>query len=140
MDTQSEYQEMRRPVWAPPAKVFKPVWTALYILIGLVYAYIVWRFSKGEVSSMVIWALVFNLVANVLFMPIQFRLKNYSLAALDSTAVLLTLVWLMSEVHMYDPLVAYALVPYLVWVIFATLLQYAIAFLNGPFKPAPQTL
>ncbi|PIR82994.1 hypothetical protein COU19_02930 [Candidatus Kaiserbacteria bacterium CG10_big_fil_rev_8_21_14_0_10_56_12] len=71
-----------------------------------------------------------NLVFSLAFSPIQFGLQNNLLAALDILLVLGTLVWAMRAIYRYERWIAYAQVPYLLWVAFATCLQLTITYLN----------
>jgi tryptophan-rich sensory protein len=78
-----------------------------------------------------------NLVFNFAFIPLQFGLKNNLLAAIDIVLVLGTLIWALVAVWLASPAggsrlrwVAYANIPYLLWVSFATILQLAITYLN----------
>ena len=71
-----------------------------------------------------------NLVANVLFTPIQFGLRNLDLAALDILVVWGSLVWLMVAIWPHFRWVAVAQIPYLVWVSIATVLQMSITWHN----------
>ena len=71
-----------------------------------------------------------NLVANLLFTPIQFGLRNLPLAAADILVVWATIIWMMIAVWRHYRWVAVAQVPYLVWVSIATVLQLSITASN----------
>jgi len=73
---------------------------------------------------------VINLLANFAFTPIQFGWRNLPLAVLDIAIVLVTIVWSITAFWPYSKLAALALVPYLIWVFIATLLQISIWQLN----------
>ena len=73
---------------------------------------------------------ILNLIFNFIFTYIQFGLKNNLLAGLDIILVLSTLVWAMVVIYSYAKWIAYIQVPYLLWVIFATILQFTIVYLN----------
>lgn len=73
---------------------------------------------------------ILNLVFNLIFTPIQFGLKNNLLAALDISLVLITLVWAMIAIYKYVPWITYIQIPYLLWVCFATVLQFSVTWLN----------
>ncbi len=130
MDTFNWYQELIKPSWAPPAWIFGPVWTALYIIIAVSFGYAVYLFWKGRVSFLVLLPFILNLIFNFAFSPIQFRLQSNLLAAIDILLVLGTLIWAMVAIWPHARWIALANIPYLLWVIFATGLQFTITYLN----------
>jgi len=71
-----------------------------------------------------------NLVANLIFTPIQFGLRNLPLAAVDILIVWATIIWMMVAVWKHCRWVAVAQVPYFVWVSIATVLQLSITWWN----------
>lgn len=124
------YVTLTKPFWAPPAYLFGPVWTVLYILIAISFGFVfrlAWR--KKSYRKLVL-PFFLNLVFNLLFTPIQFGLRNNWLALLDILLVLGTLVWAMRSIYPKQPFVAYAQIPYLLWVGYATILQISITFMN----------
>ena len=72
-----------------------------------------------------------NLVANLIFTPIQFGLRNLPLAAVDILIVWTTILWMMVAVRKHSRWVALAQVPYFVWVSIATVLQLSNTWWNG---------
>ncbi len=119
-----------KPSWAPPAWLFGPVWTVLYILIVISYGYVGYLFFQKRVSFIVVLPFLLNLIFNLAFTPIQFGLKNNYLAALDVLLVLTTLVWAVIAIYPHARWVTYANLPYLAWVCFATVLQLTVTYLN----------
>ena len=130
MQAYSWYQELIKPVWAPPSWIFGPVWTFLYVLIAVSFGKVFLMFWQKQIPAIVALPFALNLIFNLAFTPIQFGLQNNYLAALDVILVLATLVWAMLAIYPHAKWVAYAQVPYLVWVSFATVLQLTITFLN----------
>ncbi|QQS59710.1 tryptophan-rich sensory protein [Candidatus Peregrinibacteria bacterium] len=124
------YAELIKPEWAPPSSLFGPVWTVLYIIIGITFGYVFLLFSKKKISFCVLVPFVLNLLFNLLFTPIQFGLKNNLLSAVDILLVLGTLFWFLFAIYPYSRWVTYANIPYLFWVIFASVLQLTITYLN----------
>ncbi len=124
------YQQLIKPTWAPPAWIFGPVWSVLYIVIFITFWYVWWLFFKGKIPFIVLLPFILNIIFNLLFTPIQFGLKNNLLASIDILLVLATLIWLMIVIFPYAKWVTYANIPYLLWVSFATILQLTITFLN----------
>jgi tryptophan-rich sensory protein len=124
------YLTLDKPSFTPPNYLFAPVWTALYIMMG-VAAGIVW--SKGYHHIWVKTALyhfIFQLLLNALWSIVFFGLKNplggmiVILALL--TMIILTIKWF----RVISKPAAYLLIPYVLWVAFASALNYKIWELN----------
>ena len=130
MQTYSQYRSYKKPSWAPPAWLFGPVWTVLYILIAISFGYVGYLWTANIVSLGIVLPFVLNLFFNFLFTTIQFRWRNFTLAALDIVAVWATLVWALLVILPIVPWVAYINLPYLAWVSFATVLQLTVTAMN----------
>lgn len=131
MNTSADwYATLMKPSWAPPEWLFGPVWTVLYVVIAVSFFTVGLRFFQGRIGFIVFLPFVLNLVFNLVFTPIQFGFRNNWLAALDIVLVWVTLVWALSVIRPHVPWVAYANLPYLLWVSFASVLQFAITWLN----------
>ncbi len=124
------YASQKKPFFAPPAWIFGPVWTVLYLVIIISFGYVVWKVLKGQWSPWVLLPFAVNLAANLAFTPIQFGLKNNLLAFVDILVVLGSLLWMIRTITPLSPGVAWAQVPYLLWVSFATVLQASVTWLN----------
>ncbi len=124
------YSQLIKPTWAPPAWLFGPVWSVLYILIFISFGRVFLGVLKKEIPFMVFLPFILNLFFNLIFTYIQFGLKNNLLAALDILLVLITLIWAIVAIYPYIKWVAYMQIPYLLWVSFATILQLTITYLN----------
>ncbi len=130
MANYQEYQSFIRPSWALPAWLFGPVWTFLYALITVSFGAVFYKAFTGKVSWLVALPFALNLVFNLIFTPIQFGLRNNLLAAVDIALVLITLVWAMIAIYPHAKWIAYMQIPYLLWVGFATVLQFTVTYLN----------
>jgi benzodiazapine receptor len=130
MPTYTWYQQLIKPSWSPPAYLFGPVWTFLYILIAISFGSVFKLFFQKQVSFMVLLPFILNIIFNLAFTPIQFGLKNNLLAAVDILLVLVTLIWAIIAIYPVLRWVAYLQIPYLLWVSFATILQLTITRLN----------
>ncbi len=124
------YQELIRPSWAPPAWLFGPVWSVLYTIILISFGAVLLLYIKKKISTSVSLPFALNLLFNLLFSPIQFQLQNNLLASVDILLVLGTLLWSIKAIYPIKKWIAYAQVPYLLWVTFATILQLTITYLN----------
>ncbi len=136
------YQALVKPDWAPPAWLFGPVWTLLYTLIAVSFGAVFYKAFTRQIPWSVALPFVLNLVFNLLFTPLQFGLKSNLLAALDILLVLATLAWALYAVYAYGlknhietgapalSWIIYLNIPYLLWVMFAAILQLTITYLN----------
>lgn len=127
---QTWYTQLIKPTWAPPAWLFGPVWTGLYIIIAITFGYVFWLFLKKKIQFKTLLPFILNLIFNFAFTPIQFGLQNNLLAMFDILLVLTTLIWGLIAIFRYNKWVAFANIPYLLWGAFATVLQITITILN----------
>ncbi|MDI1274222.1 TspO/MBR family protein [Polaromonas sp.] len=133
MDSSSSaawYAQLSKPFFAPPASVFGPVWTALYVVIAISFGFVLLQYLKRRLPFRVLLPFVLNLLFNLAYTPIQFGLKNNALASFDILLVLATLVWAMAAIRLRARWVVWVNIPYLLWVLFATVLQLSITWLN----------
>ena len=130
MNTQEWYQSLHKPAWAPDQAVFGQVWTPLYIIIALVNVFVLRAVVSGKLAVSQALPFWINLGANIAFSPIQFGLRNNWLALIDIMIVLVTIIWAMIAIWSYNRLLSIAFIPYLVWVIIATTLQFSIVIMN----------
>lgn len=130
MNSYNWYSQLIKPSWSPPAWLFGPVWTFLYVLIAVSFGKVFLMFFQKKVSFIVVLPFILNLIFNFAFTPLQFGLKNNLLAAVDVILVLGTLIWAIIAIYPHARWVAYIQIPYLLWVSFATVLQLTITYLN----------
>ena len=125
------YPTINKPFFNPPNEVFAPVWTILFVMMG-VSAGLVW--SKMESVPLLVkkalWVFVIQLILNALWSFLFFGLQNPFLALAE-----ILLLWLMifETIKLFKPIDALAsklLIPYLLWVSFAMVLNGAIWWLN----------
>ncbi|MBP6924404.1 MAG: tryptophan-rich sensory protein [Candidatus Pacebacteria bacterium] len=129
-DGYSQYAQYVKPWFSPPAWIFGPVWSVLYIMIAISFGYVFLKIWHGQIPKLVALPFVINIIANASFTPVQFGLSNLPLASIIILVVLLTIPWMMWVVWPYAKWVAYMQIPYLVWVSFATVLQLTVTYLN----------
>ncbi len=130
MNEKSQYLEYIQPSWAPPAWLFGPVWSVLYILIAISFGFVFMKAWQGQIPAIVVVPFIINLIANAAFTPVQFGLKNLPLASVVILVVLGSLVWSMVMIWPHYKWVTLIQIPYLLWVSFATVLQLTITYLN----------
>ncbi len=124
------YSTLIKPSWAPPSWLFGPVWTVLYAIIAVTFGTVFYKAFTGKLPWIVALPFVLNLIFNFAFTPLQFGLRNNLLAAIDIMLVLGTLIWAFAAIWPHLRWVAYANIPYFLWVSFATALQLTITYLN----------
>lgn len=130
MNTYNWYSQLIKPSWSPPSWLFGLVWTFLYVLIALSFGKVFLMAWQKRIALIVALPFILNLIFNFAFTPLQFGLKNNLLAAIDIFLVLGTLVWAMVAIYPHARWIAYIQIPYLLWVLFATVLQLTITYLN----------
>jgi len=122
------YATLTKPSWTPPNWVFGPVWTTLYILMG-VAAFLVSR-SKKLGKTLVLWLFFAHLIVNTLWSIVFFGLHELELALAIIVLLLALIVLLMRLYWRYARVATYLMIPYLLWVSYATTLNLGIIFLN----------
>ena len=127
------YARLIKPSWTPPNWVFGPVWSVLYLMMAIA-AWLVWR-QKGFTGAAFPLALfALQLTFNALWSILFFGLHRMGAALADILllwgAILLTILafWRVT------PLAGYLLLPYLLWVTYASALNYSIWSLNSPAR------
>jgi tryptophan-rich sensory protein len=124
------YESLAKPHWTPDPATIGLVWQTLYPIILVTFAFVFVQAARKKISWRVALPFAINLVANMVFTPIQFGLRNLTLAAVDILVVWATILWMIAAVWKHYRWVAVAQVPYLVWVSIATVLQLSITWMN----------
>ena len=122
------YLTLNKPSWNPPNYLFGPVWTSLYILMGIAWG-MVWSsdsIEKPRAMQFFIIQLVFNFFWSFLF----FGMKNISVALFDIVALWIMILLTIIVFNRISKTAALLLVPYILWVSFATVLNFTIWRLN----------
>jgi translocator protein len=124
------YETLNKPFFAPPNWIFGPVWTLLYLMMGVAF-YLIWiqNWKKKEVKIAGMYFLA-QLGLNFLWSPIFFGLRSPILGLIVIVMMLSLIIMTMKKFYPLSRIAFYLLVPYLLWVSFATLLNGAIVVLN----------
>lgn len=120
------YQSLEKPFFNPPAWLFGPVWTTLYVLIGVAGARIWQRAPKS--AAMQLWFA--QMALNLMWSPAFFGLQNPELALAVIVGMLVTIIAFMIKARPIDRISTLLFVPYLAWVTFAGILNISLAWLN----------
>ncbi|GAB2509157.1 TspO/MBR family protein [Lysobacter humi (ex Lee et al. 2017)] len=129
IDAASFYADLRRPPWAPPAAVFGPVWTVLYGLMA-VAAWRVWRRAGFTAARVALGLFVAQLVVNALWSWLFFGWRLGGPALADIVLLDVLVVATIAAFARIDRAAALLLVPYLLWISYATALNAAVWRLN----------
>jgi len=127
------YYGLRKPAWQPPDWLFGPVWTLIFGLAALA-GILAWREAWGSADRTRILVLfAVNAALNVGWSWFFFRLHRPDWALVEVGFLWLSIVVLMVALWPMSRAASWLLAPYLVWVTFATVLNFAIVRLNQPF-------
>ncbi len=126
---QDWYATLNKPFFNPPGWLFAPVWTLLYILMGIAF-YLVWINNFGQKRETNIGIYALQLILNLLWSVFFFGLKNPLLALVD-----IVILWflILANIIVFSKVSKTSgrlLIPYLLWVSFATVLNFSIFILN----------
>lgn len=116
------YAALERPSWSPPGWVFGPVWTTLYLMMGLA-AFLVWR-ERGWTPVLTFFAV--HLVFNALWSWLFFAWRSGAWSFADIVLLWLMIGALVIAFWRIKPLAGALLIPYWAWVTFASALNYDI--------------
>jgi tryptophan-rich sensory protein len=123
------YQGLAKPGWNPPTSVFAPVWTTLYALMGTA-AWRVWSDGGWVRRASPLTLFSIQLALNFLWSILFFNLQSLWGALVDIVLLWTLLVLTIRAFRRVDRVAGWLLVPYLMWVSFATALNAAVAFMN----------
>jgi benzodiazapine receptor len=123
------YEQLVRPDWAPPGWLFAPVWTVLYFLMG-VAAWLVWRVHGFKGGKTALTLFIIQLGANALWTWVFFVWRQGALAFVEIIVLWCLIVATAVAFRRLNAVAAALLLPYLVWVTFASALTFATWRLN----------
>jgi tryptophan-rich sensory protein len=125
------YPTLVKPSFNPPNWIFAPVWTSLYIMMGIA-AGLVWNqiTSNKEVVTKALQFFAVQLVLNALWSYLFFGLHNLMLATIEVVLLWLIIFETYSQFSKINKTASYLLLPYLAWVSFASVLTASIWWLN----------
>jgi tryptophan-rich sensory protein len=130
VSTNGWYAELHKPAWNPPAWIFGPVWTLLYVLMA-VAAWLVWREGGWTKQFRPLGLFLLQWLLNALWTPLFFGLHRSGLALAEIVALWLVLAATVAAFWRVRKVAGVLLVPYLAWVTFAAALNFTIWRLNA---------
>lgn len=123
------YQTLAKPPFNPPDWVFTPVWLTLFVLMG-VAAGLVWRRAPADGRRTPVALFVVQLALNLGWSVLFFGLRSVGAALIEIGFLWLAIAWTTRRFYRVEPAAGWLLVPYLLWVSFAVVLNGAIWWLN----------
>jgi translocator protein len=128
VDAASFYAALAQPQWAPPATVFAPVWTVLYVLMAIA-AFRVWR-RQAFAQSPALYLFALQLILNAVWSWLFFRLHDGAIAFVDIVLLWIVIVTTLALFWRVDRIAGVLFAPYLLWVSFALCLNLSVWRLN----------
>lgn len=124
------YQKLQKPSFTPPDWLFGPVWTLLYVLMGIA-AYLVWRAGlQNKLVRIGLIIFTLQLLLNLMWSLVFFGLNSPFGALLDIVCLWLTILAAIFCFYKVSTVAGWLMVPYLVWVSFAVILNFQIWRMN----------
>lgn len=121
------YAALTKPAFGPPNWLFGPVWTILYLMMGIAM-FLVWQKAKAVKPYLRVF--IIQLILNALWSIVFFGQQNPGLAFVVIVALWLAILWNIILFLRVSKTAGWLLVPYLLWVSFASILNYSIFALN----------
>ena len=123
------YASLQKPSFAPPNWLFAPVWTFLFLLMGITL-YLIWQaYPKKEAKSALLFFLI-QLGLNILWSVIFFGLKSPMIAFIEIVVLWLAILVAMIKSFRVSQVAGYLIMPYILWVNFAAVLNFFLWRLN----------
>jgi tryptophan-rich sensory protein len=123
------YESLAKPAWIPPNDVFAPVWTVLYVLMG-VAAWLVWKRAGFKGAGVALTLFVVQLVLNALWSYVFFGLHRISAAFVDIAILWVAILAVTVLFWRIVRLAGVLMFPYLAWVGFASVLNFVLWHMN----------
>ena len=114
------YRKIDLPPWTPPDALFGPVWTFLYTCMGLAVSRIAKASSTPWSKNPLVLLWLGHFCLNMSWAPIFFGLQRFRLGLWISNGLIASLAWIFTKFYAVDPTSAYLLIPYALWLSFAT--------------------
>ena len=123
------YASLNRPFFSPPNWVFGPVWTTLYILLGISF-FLIWKEEATKARDLAIKVFLIQMLLNFAWSFIFFYFNLIGAALIEIILLWISIASMIYLFYKIKPVAAYMNIPYLLWVSFATILNAGYYFLN----------
>jgi benzodiazapine receptor len=123
------YATLNRPSFNPPNWLFGPVWTTLYLLMGITF-YMIWKQEKSKERNFAMLVFLIQLALNFAWSFIFFNFNKIGFAFAEIILLWLSIVLMIIRFYKIKPITAYINIPYLLWVSFASMLNLSYYLLN----------
>ncbi|MCC5913306.1 MAG: tryptophan-rich sensory protein [Balneolaceae bacterium] len=123
------YQSLNKPDWNPPAWLFGPVWSTLYTMMGIA-AWLVWRRSGFRYAGSALYVFLGHLVLNGLWSQLFFGMQEVGWAFAEIILLLISIIATTWFFFRHNKAAGWLMVPYILWVGFATVLNGTIWVMN----------
>ena len=123
------YATLNRPSFNPPNWIFGPVWTTLYILMGI-SLFLIWKQDMSKARNLAILVFMLQLLLNFGWSFIFFYFNRIGFALIEIVLLWINIVVMLVLFYKIKPIASYINIPYLLWVTFATVLNGSYYFLN----------
>jgi len=123
------FDTLAKPSFNPPSYLFGPVWTVLYILMGI-SLFLIWNTPKTERRQKALTVFGLQLFFNFWWSILFFSFHTIFLSVIDILLMWLLIIYMIILFKRIKPIAAYLQIPYLLWVTFATVLNISIWYLN----------
>ena len=126
----NDFATINKPLFSPPAIVFPIAWTALYILMGISTYLVCENKTDKKFKKRACFIYLAQLLVNVLWTPLFFRFKLYLLSFFWILLLIILVGIMIIKFYKIKPLAGYLQIPYILWLIFASILNFSIYLLN----------
>ena len=123
------YETLNRPPFNPPNWLFGPVWTVLYILLGI-SLFLIWKQCPSKERNLAIFVFLLQQALNFGWSFIFFYFNMIGFALIEIILLWISIIVMLVLFYKIKPMTAYINIPYLIWVTFATILNASYYILN----------
>ena len=123
------YASLNRPSFSPPNWVFGPVWTTLYVLLGISF-FLIWKENPTRERNLAIKVFSIQMLLNFVWSFLFFYFNLIGAALIEIILLWISIAAMIYLFYKIKPVAAYMNIPYLLWVSFATILNAGYYFLN----------
>lgn len=125
-----DFESLNKPIFSPPAILFPIVWTILYILMGISSYIICSNKTDQKFKNRACYIYIAQLIVNSLWTLFFFRLNMILFAFIWLLLLIILVIIMITRFYNIKPIAAYLQIPYILWLLFAAILNFSIYLLN----------